>query len=316
MTVTATETTTPHVNGDSSAYESKFLPKVTSIPVISSLKKQVFSTVPQAEVLTKYVGGRLSTAFTYTNDTPIQGLLIKLDTLAASGVEKLEKEVPAVNTPTDQVLKKTKLDIFLGFFTYYYTASVDFTFNLFNAYKSAADPVIHSVLDRIEILLGLKPAQQTNDTDRIKRIRGSVYEKVDSRVTPIYNKSKDTVTSVYNDTFVPLTQYPAKQFNVQKDKANEKYSPLVSELTNRYTKAESAAKDAWLQTKPDISGPNSVVPTLKSGLYTLITFGYNVIYPEAKKPDPKGVESQTNGLVSGVDMNDGEATKRPNRSAS
>jgi len=242
--------------------------------------------------------------------------LIKLDTLAASGVEKLEKEVPAVNMPTDQVLKKTKLDKFLDVLTHYYIASVHFTFNLLNAYKSAADPVIHSVLDRIETLLGLKPAEQTNDTERIKRIRGSVYEKVDSRVAPIYNKSRETVTSVYNDKFVPLTQYPTKQFHVQKDKANEKYSPLVSELTNRYTKAESAAKDAWLQTKPDISGPNSVVPTLKSGLFTLITFGYNIVYPEQKKPDPKGVESQTNGLVSGVELTDGEAKQRSNGSAS
>lgn len=315
MTVTATETE-PQVNGDHSAYESKFLPKVTSIPVISSAKKHLYAAIPQTEVLTNYVGSCLGTAFTYTNDTPIQGILIKLDTLAASGVEKLEKEVPAVNMPTDQVLKKTKVDKFLDILTHYYVASVQFTFNLLNAYKSAADPVIHSVLNRIETFLGLKPAEQTNDTERIKRIRGSVYEKVDSRVTPIYNKSRDTVTSVYNDKFVPLTQYPTKQFHVQKDKANEKYSPLVSELTNRYTKAESAAKDAWLQTKPDISGPNSVVPTLKSGIFTAITFGYNIVYPEQKKPDPKGVESQTNGLVSGVELTDGEAKKRSNGSAS
>jgi len=315
MTVTATETK-PQLNGDHTAYESKFIPKVTSIPVISSFKKHLFSAIPQTEVVSNYLSAGLATAFSYTNDTPIQGMLIKLDTLAASGVERLEKEVPAVNTPTDQVLKKTKLDKFLGLFTHYYIVSVDFTVNILNAYKSAADPVIHSVLGRIETFLGLKPAEESNDTERIKRIRGSVYEKVDSRVTPIYNKSMGTVTSVYNDKVVPLTQYPAKQFNVQKDKANEKYSPLVSELTDRYTKAESAAKDAWLQTKPDISGPNSVVPTLKSGIFTIITFGYNIVYPEQKKPDPKGVESQTNGLVSGVELSDGEAKKRSNGTTS
>jgi hypothetical protein len=318
-TATATETT-PHVNGDASKYESKFLPKVTAIPVVDSIKKQIFTTIPQAENLTKYVGGHLDTAFTYTKDTPIQGLIIKLDTLAASGMDKLEKEVPAVKTPTDEVLKKAKADRALDFFVYYYTTAVDFVANMLGAYKGAFEPYVSSFLDRLEGVIGVKSTKGETSRQRVKHIGGFAVEQVDSRVTPIINKTKETVSSIYADKVVPLTQYPMKQFNGQKDKATEKYSPLVNNLLSRVSKAESAAKDAWAETKPDISGPNAVVPTVKSGIYSVITFGYNLVYPEEKKPSvegiDKGVEEQTNGLVSGVELGDGEAKKRPNGKAS
>src|SRR5437762_11897888 len=93
MSAVATETV-PKVNGDTT-YSSKFLPKITAIPLINSLMKQ-FSRIPQAEALSKHVGDHLSAAFTYTNDTPIQSMLIKLDTLAPNGMPKLERDVPIV----------------------------------------------------------------------------------------------------------------------------------------------------------------------------------------------------------------------------
>lgn len=309
--MSATKTETTQVNGEPS-YSSKFLPKVTSIPVVNSLKKQLFAHVPQAEVLTKHVGHHLSNAWSYTNNTPIQPMLIKLDTLAAEGVARLEKEVPMVNTPTDEVLKKTKIDSFIDFFTHYYTASVDFIVNLFDAYKGVFDPVVYPILNNFEAFLGIKASKQESKSARVTRIRGVIAEKVDSQVTPILNKTQETITSIYSSTIAPLAQYPLKQYKIQKDKAAETYSPVVSELTSRYTKAESAAKDAWIKTKPDISGPNAVIPSLKSGIFAAITFGYNLVYPETKKPSPKGVEEETNGLVSGVELNNGGANKRPN----
>lgn len=318
-TETATETK-PQTNGDAPKYESKFLPKVTAIPVVDSIKKQIYTTVPQAESLTKYVGDGLDTAFTYTKGTPIQGLIIKLDTLAASGMDRLEKEVPAVKTPTDEVLKKAKADRALDFFTHYYTAAVDFVYNMFGAYKGALDPYISSFLDRIEGFIGMKPTKGETSTQRVKHIGGFAVETVDSRVTPILNKTKETASSIYTDKVIPLAQYPMKQFNGQKDKATEKYSPLINNLTSRVSKAESAAMNAWTETKPDISGPNAVVPTIKSGIYSAITFGYNLVYPEQKKPSvdriDEGVKEQTNGLVSGVDLGDGDAKIRSNGKAS
>jgi hypothetical protein len=314
MTSTATETT-PQVNGDTT-YSSKFLPKVTSIPVVNSLKKQLFIYVPQAETLSTYVGTQLTTAFAYTDNTPIQPMLIKLDTLAADGVAKLQKEVPIVDTPTNEVLKKTKIDHVMDLFTHYYAVSVDFAFNIFNAYKGVFDPVLLPFLDRFEAFLDIKSSKDKSTSDRFAKVRAVVIEKVDSKVTPILTQTKETVTSVYTNKVVPLAQYPANLFSAQKEKATEVVSPYVSELTSRYTKAESAAKDAWTKTKPDISGPNSIVPTVKSGIFVVITFGYNLVYPESKKqPSPHGVEDQTNGLVSGVELSDGHAKKRTNGSA-
>jgi hypothetical protein len=314
MTSTATETT-PQVNGDTT-YSSKFLPKVTSIPVVNSLKKQLFIYVPQAETLSTYVGTQLTTAFAYTDNTPIQPMLIKLDTLAADGVAKLQKEVPIVDTPTNEVLKKTKIDHVMDLFTHYYVVSVDFVFNIFNAYKGVFDPVLLPFLDRFEAFLDIKSSKDKSTADRFAKVRAVVIEKVDSKVTPILTQTKETVTSIYTNKVVPLAQYPANLFSAQKEKATEVVSPYVSELTSRYTKAESAAKDAWTKTKPDISGPNSIVPTVKSGIFVVITFGYNLVYPESKKqPSPHGVEDQTNGLVSGVELSDGHAKKRTNGSA-
>jgi hypothetical protein len=320
MTIETATETKPQTNGDASKYESKFLPKVSAIPVVDSIKKQIYTTVPQAESLTRYVGDGLDTAFTYTKGTPIQGLIIKLDTLAASGMDKLEKEVPAVKTPTDEVLRKAKADRALDFFTRYYTAAFDFVYNMFGAYKGALDPYISSFLDRLEGFMGMQPAKGETGTQRVKHIGGFAVEKVDSRVTPIFNKTKETASSLYTDKVVPLAQYPIKQFNGQKDKATEKYSPLINNFKSRVSKAESAAMDAWTETKPDISGPNAVVPTIKSGIYSAITFGYNLVYPEQKKPSAdgidEGVQEQTNGLVSGVDLGDGDAKKRSNGNTS
>lgn len=314
MTSTATETK-PQVNGDTT-YSSKFLPEVTSIPVVNSLKKQLFIHVPQAESISKYVGNQLSTAFTYTDNTPIQPMLIKLDTLAADGVAKLQKEVPIITTPTDEVLKKTKLDQMIDKFTHYYVASLNFVYNIFNAYKGVFDAVINPFLDRFEALLGIKASKEQSQGIRFSKIREVIVENVDSKVTPILTQTKETVTSIYSDRLVPLAQYPINLFTAQKEKATEAASPYVSELTSRYTKAESAAKDAWTKTKPDNSGPNAFVPIAKSGIFAGITFGYNMVYPESKKqPSPKGVEDQTNGLVSGVELSDGNAKNRFNGSA-
>lgn len=310
MSTTTTETTA-QINGDNT-YSPKFLPKVTSIPVVNSLKKQLFTHVPQAESLSKHVGEHLSAVFTYTNDTPIQPMLIKLDTLAADGVARLEKEVPIVTTPTEEVLKKTKIDSFIGFFTYHYVTSVDFIFNLLNAYKAALDPIVNRILNNFEVLLGLESPTDESQKARVTRIRGVIVEKVDLHVTPILNMTKETVTSIYSDKIAPLAKYPLRKFNSQKDKAAETYFPVVSELTSRYTKAESAARDAWVKTKPDTSGPNAVIPSLKSGIFVIITFGYNLVFPESKKPSPNSVEEETNGLTSGIELRDGEAKKRPN----
>jgi len=315
MSATATQTA-PQVNSDT-PYESKFLPKVTSIPLVSSLKTHLFTHIPQAEAISKYVGDHLSAAYSYTNDTPIQPMLIKLDTLAANGVAKLTKEVPAVNTPTDQVLKSTKIDSFVDFLTHYYTASVDFFFSIFNAYKGVFDPVVNHFLVKFETFFDIKVEKEDNQSIRLTRIRKVMVEKVDSRVTPFLNGTKEIVTSIYTEKIAPLIQYPLKQFSASRDKATETFSPIISELSTRFTKAESAAKDAWVKTKPDISRPNSLIPTLKSGLFVVITFGNTLVYTESEKqPANKGVEDQTNGLVSGVELNDTKAKKRPNGMAS
>lgn len=318
---TTTTQTQPQVNGDKPTYESKFLPKVTSIPIVQSFKKHLFIHVPQAEALTNYIGDQLVTAFKYTDDTPIQGAVIKLDTLAATGVEKLQKQVPIVNAPTAEIRRKTKIDSVLGFLTHYYVASIDFVLSFFNAYKGVFDPVLLPFLDRVEAFFNIKSTKPESTSERIKRIRGIIIEKADVKVTPTLVQTKETISSIYTTKIVPLTQYPINMFNVQKDKATETVSPLVSEVNTRLTKAESAAKDAWIQTKPDISGPTSVIPTIKSVAFTALTFGYKVIYPEKSKQEAKdaakGVEDQTNGLVSGVDLSDGHATKkRPNGVAS
>jgi len=314
MTSTATETT-PQVNGETT-YTSKFHQEITSIPVVNSLRKQLFLHIPQAETLNKYVEDQLSAAFTYIDNTPIQAMLIKLDTLAADGVAKLQKEVPIVTTPTNEVLKKTKIDYFLDLFTRYYVASIDFAYNIFNTYKNVFDPVLVPFLDRFEAFFDIKSSKDKTTGARFSKIYEVVVEKVDSKVTPILTQTKETVTSIYTNKVVPLAQYPGNLFSAQKEKATEVASPYVSELTSRYTKAESAAKDAWTKTKPDISGPNSIVPAVKSGIFVVTTFGYNLVYPESEKqPSPKGVEDQTNGLVSGVEPSDGHAKKRTNGSA-
>ena len=204
MSATTTETV-PQVNGETT-YSPKFLPKVTSIPVVNSLKKQLFTHVPQAEAFSKHVGDHLSAAFTYTNDTPIQPMLIKLATLAAEGVARLEKEIPIVTTPTDEVLKKTKIDSFIGFFTHHYVTSVDFILNLFNAYKGVFDPVANHMLNKFEWFLGINPSKDENQKARVALIRRVIVEKVDSQVTPILIKTKETVTSIYSNTIVPLAR--------------------------------------------------------------------------------------------------------------
>jgi|SRR5579859_1475231 len=323
MTVTSTETATPQVNGEPGHYESKFLPKVTSIPMVTSLKKQLFTTVPQAETLSKYVEDGLGTAFSYTKGTPLQPFLIKLDDLAAIGLGKFEKEVPIVTAPTEEVLKKAKVDKGINLFVQWYTVSLNFAFSVFDKYKGTLDPVLIPFLDRLEAFVDTKPQEGDTPIVRFKRLGGAAYEKVDAKVTPILNKSKETVTSIYSTYFVPVIETPQKQFFAQKDYAKEKMSPYVSEATARYTKAEGAAKDAWTKTKPDISGPNSVVPTLKSGAFTALTFAYKFAYPDAKTPSAEKMESdvhskvqeQTNGLVSGVDLTDG-VKKRPNGATS
>jgi len=315
---TATQTQA-QVNGDKPTYEPKFLPKLHSIPVIKSVKQEVYTHLPQAESLSKYVGDQLSTAFKYTDNTPIQGALIRLDTLAASGLETLEKQVPIVNSPPKEILKKTKVDKLLGFITHYYCVAIDFFYNLVDQYKDVFDSVVLPVLDRIEIFLGTKSDKGDTKTDRTKRIYTVVIENVDNTVAPLSSKSKETISSIYSQ-ILPLAQYPVTLFTTQKDKATESVSPYVHEVNHRLTKAESAAKDAWIQTKPDISGPNSVIPTLKSGVFAVLTFGYTVVYPEkpkeeAKKHAANKTEEQTNGLVSGVDLSDGDIKRRPNGAA-
>jgi hypothetical protein len=178
------------------------------------------------------------------------------------------------------------------------------------------DPVIDPFLERFEAFLDIKVSKEQSQGARIGKIRQVVVQKVDAKVTPILTQTRETVSSAYTNNIVPLVQYPLDLFTAQKEKATEVASPYISELTSRYTKAESAAKDAWTKTKPDISGPNSIVPAVKSGIFVVITFGYNLVYPESKKqPSPQGVEDQTNGLVSGVELSDGHAKKRVNGSA-
>jgi hypothetical protein len=307
---TTTTQTTPQVNGETS-YSPKFLPKLTSIPVVDSVKKQIFLHVPQAENVSKYVGHQLSTAFSYTKDTPIQPILIKLDTLAADGVDKLEKEVPIVNTPTDEVLKNTKVDTLLGVVAHYYAIATGFIAGFFDSTKAVADPYINILLDRFEGFLDIKEPEKDQKA-RILRIRSLIVEKVDAQVTPLLNKTKETYTSLYSSYIVPLAKYPLEQFSATKDKAEEAYSPLLNEAKSRYAKAESSAKDAWNETKPDISGPNSAIPAAKAALFVAIAFAYKLVYPEEKKPVSK-TEEQTNGLVSGVELNNsGSAKKRTN----
>lgn len=311
MSATATETK-PQVNGDET-YSSKFLPKVTSIPVINSLQRQFFMHVPYAEAIAKHLTEHLTKVFTYTNNTPIRPVLIKLDILAANGVSKLEKEVPFVTTPTEEVLKKTRVDSFIDTFTHYYVTSIDFLLSVFNAYQGVFDPLVKPILDRTERFLNLTPAKDQTKMSRFVHIRGVLVEKLDSRVTPVLNKTKEVGTSIYSNKVLPIVQYPLTQFNTRKAKLSETYSPYVSELKSRYTKAESAAKDVWAQTKPKPSGPNGVIPTIKSGIFVTIAFGYNMVNPESDtKTFPKRFEDQINGLFSGIEIVDGEIKKRPN----
>ena len=314
--MSATTTQTAEVNGEPT-YESKFLPKVNAIPVVYSLKKHIFTHVPQAENLSKHVGRHLGTVFTYTKDTPVQPMLIKLDTLAANGVAKLEKEVPLVASPTEEVLKKTKIDKVLEFVTKYYVMTVNYVLNIFKAYKGVFDPIVNNVLSFTEQILGVQPAPEESQSTRFVKLKETFVVKVKEKVTLLTNQVKETATSIYNKV-LHIAQSPLKFINTEKDKAAETYSPLVSEVKARFTKAESAAKRAWLENKPDISGPNAFVPFVKAGIFATIVFGYNIVDPGAKKSGPKkrGVEEQTNGLVSGVELSDGDARKRPNGAAS
>lgn len=311
MTVSQTQTA-PQTNGDET-YSPKFLPTVMSIPIVNSLKKQLFIHVPQAEAVTKFVGDHLTAAFNYTNDTPIQHVLIKLDTLAANGVTKLEKEVPIVNTPTDEVIKKTKVDALISFLTHWYVLSISFVSNIFAPYKDAFDKTFDSLLDRVETFIGLKDTKPSTFSERVNRIGGVLIDKADSRVTPILNQMKEAKTSIYNKV-ARLFHYPLKEFETQKDKASE--IPIVQEITSRVSKAETAAKKTWTETKPDVAGSNSFIPTVKSGIFTVIAFAYTLVSPEEGKSAPKGLEEQINGLASGVEFPDGNPKKRLNGPAS
>jgi len=302
-------------NGDSKTYNlesSKFLPKVSSIPVISSFKKQLFLHVPQAELLSKYVYNGVNTVFTYTHDTPIEPMLIKLDTLAANGVSKLEKEVPIVAAPTDEVLKKTYLSEAFNFVTYWYTSTLSYFTNMFDAYQPVLDSFLKPFLDKAEGFLGTQAPKDEPQIARLKRLFGTVTERIDTKVSPIISSVKTRATSYYNDKVLPTAQLPLKQYNMAKEKAMTTASAYTSFVNDRFSKAELSAKDAWTKTKPDISGPNSVVPALKSGLFSGLTFVYALRYGTVTKPNKPSVDDQTNGLVSGVELNDGIATKRPN----
>jgi len=314
--MSATATQTAQVNGEPS-YESKFLPKVNAIPVVNSLREHIFTHVPQAENLSKHVGRHLGTVFTYTKDTPVQPMLIKLDTLAANGVAKLEKEVPLVASPTEEVLKKTKIDKVLEFVTKYYVMYVNYVLSIFKTYEGVLDRTVTNVLSFAEQILGIQPTPEESQSSRFTKIKETFVAKVDEKVTSLITQVNEVATSVYNQIFRVL-QSPLKFFNAEKDKAAETYSPVASEVKARFSKAESATKRAWLENKPDISGPNAFVPFIKAVIFTTIVFGYNILYPESKKSEPKkgGVEDQTNGLVSGIERSDGDATKRPNGSAS
>ena len=301
MSAVATETV-PKVNGDTT-YSSKFLPKITAIPLINSLMKQ-FSRIPQAEALSKIeaLGQPLF---------EIQPMLIKLDTLAANGMAKLERDVPIVTTPTNEVLKKAKIDSFIGVFGHYYVASVDFVNNFFNAYKGFFDPAVNTILKYLESSLNVEVSKEETQKARVTRIRLVIIEKVDSKVTPILNKTNEKISSIFSKTTL-VTQYSLNHFNDHKDRVVETCSPLVSELTSRYRHAESAAKTAWVKTKPDFYGPSTVIPSVKSGIHTVMTFGYHLAYPGSKEASPNAVDEQTNGLASGVELKDGETKKRFN----
>jgi hypothetical protein len=315
--MSATATQTAQVNGESE-YSPKFLPMVNAIPVVNSLKKQIFTHVPQAENLTKHVGQQLGAVFNSTKDTPIQPMLIKLDTLAANGFAKLEKEVPLVSSPTEEVLRKTKVDQLLEFVTHYYVYYLNSVLSILGAYKGAIDPVLNKGLGFAEHFLGVTSTPEETQVVRLTKLKETVVGKVDEQVTPFITYGKETTTSIY-DQIIPIVQSPLKFFYSEKDKATEAYyTPLISNLKTRVTKAESAAKSAFNQHKPDISGPNAVIPLVKTTVFAVLVFGYSVVYPESNAPEPKkgGVEEQTNGLVSGVELpGDGSAKKRPNGSA-
>jgi hypothetical protein len=314
--MSATATRTAHINGAPS-YEPKFLPKVNSIPVVNSLKRQLFTHVPQAESLSKQVGQQLSAVFTYTNDTPIRPMLIKLDTLAANGVAKLEKEVPIVASPTDQVLKTTKIDQLLEFVAHYYVMSINYVLGIFNTYKGFFEPVVKQFLSYGEEFVGVKSSPGESLSARFTKLKEAIVAKIETHVTPLITQAKETAASIYNKALL-VAQPRLKSFNAEKDKAIDTLNPLVSELKTRFTKAESAAKDAWLENKRNISDPNAFVPFIKLTIFTGLVFGYNLVYPDTKKTSDKkdGVEEQTNGLVSGVELTDGIAKNRPNGFAS
>ena len=312
MTTTTTHTSA-QVNGEAT-YSYKFIPKVTAIPVVNSLTKHILAHVPQAEAASKYFGDHLNTAFNYTKDTPIQPILIKLDTLAANGVAKLEREVPIVNTPTEEVIKKTQIDKLLGFFTHYYAISVDFIFNFLGAYKGVLDPTINIFLGRFEGFLGISTSPEDTQAARIQRIRKVIVEKVDLRVTPFLSNAKESYSSVYAKA-QPLIEYPLNQTRVQKAKAMEIVRPYVSTFNARYAKAETAAKEAWTETKPNLTSTASIIPAFKSIAFVVISFAHHLLHPEKPSAKAKKIEEQTNGLVSGVELRDGEAKKRPNGKA-
>jgi hypothetical protein len=321
MTTTTTQTNT-HVNGDDS-YSYKFIPKVNAIPVVNSLTKQIFTHVPRAEAASKYVGDHLNTAFNYTKDTPIQPMLIRLDTLAANGVAKLEKEVPIVTTPTEEVIKKTQIDKLLSFVSHYYVVTLDFTFNFLGAYKGVFDPTISTFLGRFESFLNVSANPDDTQTVRFDRVRRVFVQKVNllhspylDKASPYINKAKDSYSTVYA-TAQPFVEYPLKQIEIQKGKAKEFVGLYASEFKSRLGKAETAAKEAWNETRPDLKTPTSIIPALKSTIFVAVSFGYNFVFPEkpAEKPAPSKPEEQTNGLVSGVECRDGEAKKRANGTA-
>lgn len=315
--MSATATQTAQVNGEPS-YEPKFLPKVNSIPVVNSLKKHIFTHVPQAANLTKQIGQQLGAVFDYTKDTPVHPMLIKLDTLAANGVAKLEKEVPLVASPTDEVLKKTKIDRVLELISHYYVLAANYALGVFRASTGFFAPFIDSVLTYAERFIGVKSEPEESQNDRFIKLKQAFVAKIDEKVTPLLNQVKQTASSIYNQ-ILPVIQSPFKFFTAEKDKAADTYAPVISEIQTRFTKAEAASKTAWLENKLGISGPNAIVPFIKSSIFTVIVFGYNLVYPESKKSEPVkkgGVEEQTNGLVSGVELTDGDAKRRPNGSAS
>jgi hypothetical protein len=172
-----------------SVYEPKFLNKVISIPVISSLKKQLFIYIPHMETLALHVGDKFNMAFNCTEHTHLQEALIRLDALAASGIEVLEKQVPIVSTPTEEVLRNTNVDHFLTFLTIYYTIAIDFMHKLMESYKGFFDPI--PVLDRVESFLGTTPADKQPETtyERTTRIRSILIERVRQSTRSVHSGS-------------------------------------------------------------------------------------------------------------------------------